>query len=166
MHNPAHLYPLYCLLFTMPGVPSLYYGSEWGLPGRRSRSSDRALRPCLDLPQLASQAPHPELLQAIKRLARIRHSSAALRYGRYQPLHTAHVQFAFLRHWHDQHVVLMLNASDRPAEVQLDLPLPHGTSLVDLLDPRATFTAHSGKLTATIPPCWARILQAHTSSLP
>jgi glycosidase len=25
--NPAHLYPVYCLLFTMPGAPSIYYGS-------------------------------------------------------------------------------------------------------------------------------------------
>ena len=29
--NPAQLHTLYCLLFTMPGVPSIYYGSEWGL---------------------------------------------------------------------------------------------------------------------------------------
>ncbi|MCU7500706.1 MAG: alpha-amylase, partial [Ignavibacteria bacterium] len=27
--DPVHIYPLYCLLFTMPGVPSVYYGSEW-----------------------------------------------------------------------------------------------------------------------------------------
>jgi glycosidase len=27
LKNPAHLYPLYCLLFTMPGIPSIYYGS-------------------------------------------------------------------------------------------------------------------------------------------
>ena len=36
LKNPAHLYPLYCLLFTMPGVPSIYYGSEWGIEGERT----------------------------------------------------------------------------------------------------------------------------------
>ncbi len=44
---PGHLYPLHILLFTMPGIPSIYYGSEWGQPGQRSESSDAALRPAL-----------------------------------------------------------------------------------------------------------------------
>ena len=29
--NSAHLAPLYTLLFTLPGIPSIYYGSEWGI---------------------------------------------------------------------------------------------------------------------------------------
>ena len=45
----AQLYPLYCLLFTMPGVPSIYYGSEWGLEGQKQHGSDRPLRPNLNL---------------------------------------------------------------------------------------------------------------------
>ncbi len=36
LRNPAHLYPLYTLLLTIPGVPSIYYGSEWGIEGRRN----------------------------------------------------------------------------------------------------------------------------------
>lgn len=32
--NPAHLAPLYTLLFTLPGIPSIYYGSEWGIQGQ------------------------------------------------------------------------------------------------------------------------------------
>ncbi|MEZ4517460.1 MAG: alpha-amylase family glycosyl hydrolase [Chloroflexota bacterium] len=47
--NPAHLYPLYGLLFTMPGIPSVYYGSEWGIAGKRTATSDRMLRPAIDI---------------------------------------------------------------------------------------------------------------------
>ena len=43
--NPAHLAPLYTLLFTLPGIPSIYYGSEWGIQGRRGHNSDTELRP-------------------------------------------------------------------------------------------------------------------------
>ncbi len=51
LKNQQHLYPLYCLMFTMPGIPSIYYGSEWGLEGSRTPSDDRPLRPTLDLNQ-------------------------------------------------------------------------------------------------------------------
>lgn len=43
--NPAHLAPLYTLLFTLPGIPSIYYGSEWVIQGRRGHNSDTKLRP-------------------------------------------------------------------------------------------------------------------------
>ncbi|TVR93265.1 MAG: alpha-amylase, partial [Spirochaetaceae bacterium] len=40
-----YLHPLYGLLMTMPGAPSLYYGSEFGLPGSTTAGGDAALRP-------------------------------------------------------------------------------------------------------------------------
>lgn len=30
LNNKNHLIPLYGMLFGMPGVPCIYYGSEWG----------------------------------------------------------------------------------------------------------------------------------------
>src|SRR5512133_1605700 len=67
LKTPAHLYPLYSLLFSMPGIPSIYYGSEWGLLGERTRSSDDSLRPQLSLDQVAS-FPQPDLSALIARL--------------------------------------------------------------------------------------------------
>lgn len=56
--NPAHLAPLYTLLFTLPGIPSIYYGSEWGIQGRRGHNSDTELRPRILPPKpLAEEAP-------------------------------------------------------------------------------------------------------------
>ena len=49
LNHPANLFPVYQLLFTLPGIPSIYYGSEWGIEGKRSRTSDEVLRPALTL---------------------------------------------------------------------------------------------------------------------
>ncbi len=42
-----HLLPVYTCLFTLPGIPSVYYGGEWGVEGKRTRTSDEELRPAL-----------------------------------------------------------------------------------------------------------------------
>ena len=120
--DPAHLYPLYALLFTMPGVPSIYYGSEWGLAGKRTPHSDAALRPTLALAETARSATQPDLPAAIARLARLRHNSPALRHGDYLQLHIDHGQFAFARRSAEETLVVAINASGTP--VAIDLPVP------------------------------------------
>ena len=35
LRDDRDLFPLYALLFTIPGTPSLYYGSEWGYRGKK-----------------------------------------------------------------------------------------------------------------------------------
>jgi cyclomaltodextrinase / maltogenic alpha-amylase / neopullulanase len=159
LHNPAHLVPLYCLLFTMPGVPSLYYGSEWGLEARRTQTDDTPLRPCLDLDALSTHPPRPDLAAIISRLSGIRHASPALQAGEYQQLHVSHEQFAFLRHTAAEKIVVVVNAASTP--IRLDLPLPFlAQKAADLLNPGVEFSAANGKLTiGPIPPAWARILK-------
>ena len=78
LRDPAHLYPLHLLLFTMPGVPSVYAGSEWGIEGVKAGGDDRPLRPALPSPAAAaSRGRHPDLAPAIARFAAIRRGSAA-----------------------------------------------------------------------------------------
>lgn len=159
LKKPAHLYPLYCLLFTMPGVPSIYYGSEWGLEGVRSRSSDRPLRPALTLAHARRDAPHPGLPAAIARLAAVRRRTPALRYGDYRQLYVSHAQLAFARQAGNRRVVVLLNASDAPAA--FDLPCESGGAdrMVDLLEPGESFVLKSGRLQVDkVWPNWARIL--------
>ncbi|MCL2881079.1 MAG: alpha-amylase family glycosyl hydrolase, partial [Treponema sp.] len=52
--NPAYLNTLYALLFTLPGVPSVYYGSEWGIRGVKKSNSDQDLRPYIDIDKRSS----------------------------------------------------------------------------------------------------------------
>lgn len=159
LKEPAHLYPLYCLLFTMPGVPSIYYGSEWGLAGKKEPGSDRVLRPAVDLATAAQTSPHPALAGTLARLAAIRQRLPALRYGDYRELLTSHEQFAFARQTETQTVVVALNAADQPVPLELPLPIANGRQLVDLLNPDDTFPVMDGRVKINpVWPHWARIM--------
>ena len=156
--NPAHLYTLYILLFSMPGVPSIYYGSEWGIEGKKSNGSDLPLRPRLDLDQLARQAPQPDLPKILVRLARLRQASQALQTGSYCQLFVGPQQMAFIREAGSERVIVALNCAEKPARIELKLP-PGCGSLVDLLNPPARFAAQKETCVLDVAPNWARILQ-------
>jgi cyclomaltodextrinase / maltogenic alpha-amylase / neopullulanase len=152
----AHIYPLYCLLFTLPGVPSIYYGSEWGITGQRSAWSDTVLRPALDLRQAAS-FPQPALPASIAHLIRLRSQCPALRQGDYQQLHVSAEQIAFLRSSPGGQVAVAVNAAAVPVSLDLRLPFQNGR-LVDLLNPGAEFFVKNNQAHIDIPPAWGRVL--------
>ena len=124
--EPRHLYPLYLLLLTMPGVPSLYYGSEWGITGRRTATSDGELRPALCPKCMKDGAPHPALHQVIRRLLSIRREHAALRRGEYNQLHVNHEQFAFMRGKGEGAVIVAVNSSATATDIPMKLPRDFG----------------------------------------
>lgn len=160
LKNQQHLYPLYCLLFTMPGAPSIYYGSEWGLEGARTPSDDRPLRPTLSLNRLREASPQPELPAALARLASIRLDTSALRHGDYTEIFVASEQFAFSRNTPDESIIVLLNAAPTDSPFDIPVSLPNGTRLVDLLNPADEFRVENGRLrVAKVHPCWGRILQ-------
>ncbi len=154
LRDRGHLFPLYGLLFTMPGVPSVYYGSEFGLLGKRTEHDDRMLRPRLDLGTL--RAGDRSLVDVIRRLAGLRRGSRALTAGGYAQLHVSGEQYSFLRTDGDERVVVALNSAAEPAPVPLGNLA--GRKLVDLLDPGpAVPVAPGAKL--TVPGRWLRILR-------
>ncbi len=164
LKDPRHLYPLYCLLFTMPGVPSIYSGSEWGLQARRTRQDDRPLRPCLDLDQLRHSAPQPDLPATLARLARIRLDTPALRQGDYHELYVAAEQLAFARATRQASVIILLNAAATAVSLDIPLALAHGTRLVDLLNPGEAYQVDQGRLRVdTVWPGWGCILLAEAA---
>jgi glycosidase len=161
--QPAHLYPLYLLLLTMPGVPSIYYGSEWGLEARRTPQSDAALRPNLDLDEMRRTTSHPRLADDLSRLAAVRRSHPALRQGDYRQLHVAAEQFAFLRATGDETLVVLLNAAEAPA--RLEVPVPQNAAgAVDVLNGGERFPVQNGRLSVpAVPAHWGRILILETA---
>lgn len=159
LHESKHLCPLYCLLFTMPGVPSIYYGSEWGLEGHKETGSDWPLRPHLDLAQAQRQNGNSKLVQTIARLAQVRHASPALRHGDYRQLVVRSEQLAFVRQAEGETVIVAVNGANEPAAFDIPVPGCHEGTLVDLLNPGETFTARGGRAQIKVPPSWARVLQ-------
>jgi glycosidase len=168
LKNPAHLFPLYGLLCTVPGVPSIYYGSEYGLRGERGAYSDHALRPAWrdDGRYDEENAPAVDsasLFAAIKRLLGIRRDLSALRDGTYRQLLVASEQFAFMRvdMRSGQQVIVVVNAAGESADVRLDtaaLSTPH-CRWHDCLN-GGEFTVENGALTVPVYPSWLRILTA------
>ena len=145
LKNPAHLYPLYILLMTMPGVPSVYYGSEWGVEGVKAAGTDAPLRPALDSASLSKQSRRPELYVLIKSLIAIRRRHAALRTGDYAQLHVAHEQFAYIRRDAAGAIVVAVNAADHPAKIPVQIPDVANGRLIDLLNHGGIFNVIDGR---------------------
>lgn len=150
--DPGHLFPLYLLLFSMPGVPSIYYGSEWGITGKREAHSDTALRPALTLDEARRNAPVPELADAIRRFAALRHQHPALQSGDYHPIFVSSKQFIFERRSEQETMLVAVNAEHHAVEV--DWPCGQW---VDVLNHQETF---QGGKKISLPACWGRICSA------
>lgn len=157
LRNPAHLYPLYCLLFTLPGVPSLYYGSEWGIQGRKNPGDDHPLRPQLELGSADGDGRNLE--NAVRRLIGIRRQSEALRVGEYRQLEIGPEQLAFARWAGSETVIVAVNAAGEQAHLQLKIREWEGSRWDDLLNPGESFEALNGRLDLELHPRWARILR-------
>ena len=133
----GHIYPVYTLLFTLPGIPSIYYGSEWGIQGKKVGGNDDPLRPAVDLKQALKAVPDPVLLDWIKTLGRIRKEQNALINGRYQELLLTNRQYAFARLLEEECVLVAVNNDEKEASLSIRLPLQnrswydliHGKSL-------------------------------------
>ena len=103
LNDKNHLYPAWGLLFGMPGTPAVYYGSEWGIEGRKS-DGDEALRPALESP--ASN----NLTHWISQLAAARKSSKALCYGDYKNVILTNKQIIFERCFEGERVLVAINS--------------------------------------------------------
>lgn len=107
--NPEQLKAAYALMFGMPGVPAVYYGSEWGILGDKKQGDD-ALRPELELPQWN------DLCDWIEKLAQAKRGSKALCYGGYRNVVLTNKQIIFERKCDDERVLVAINA-DRESYV-------------------------------------------------
>ena len=107
LSNPAHLPLVYTLLFGMPGIPCIYYGSEWGVHGDK-KDGDPSLRPCFDAPE------SNELTALIRRLADAHKSCKALCYGDLTVPVLTNQQCILQRDYDGERVFVAINASDQP----------------------------------------------------
>lgn len=160
LHKKAHLYPLYAMLMTIPGIPSIYYGSEFGLEGTKAGGSDTALRPDIDFVKNEDNQKHKDLYNAIKRFASIRKNSEALKYGIYRQVGIANEQLAFIRQSANESLIVAINGSDQPARMDLyDIPVA-GNMMVDILNDGETYYITGNRAVVdSVPPNWARIMR-------
>ena len=129
LNNKAHLFNVMLLLYTVPGIPSLYYGSEFGIPGDKQRGSDWNLRPALSLSDFSEDAP---LCRLIKALGRIKKQFPEVTWGEYKELHLTTRQYAFARILNGRAVICVLNNDDQGAHMEIPLPV-YAEEAVNLL---------------------------------
>lgn len=147
VQEPAQLYPLYGILLTMPGVPALYYGSEWGARGQLAGGRDRTLRPALD----KLNREEPDLAGAIARMIRVRRLLPALDRGGYRQVHVSHGQLVFCRTLAAQSVTVAVNGDSGWARVPVGFP-------GRVYDQLAGESVDASDGHCWVPPYWLRIL--------
>ena len=116
LKEKRNLLNLYTLLFTMPGIPCVYYGSEFGAEGDKS-DFDYKLRPFIgDIDKSA----HPELVERIKLLAKVRKGSPALCYGTYRKATLMNKNFSFVRDFEGERIIVAINIEDHDCTVRVE----------------------------------------------
>lgn len=122
LQNPNHIKPLYGLLFAMPGIPCIYYGSEWGIQGDKN-NGDNALRPAIEAPV------SNELSTFISKLSAIKKNSKALCFGNYRTILLTNEQYIFERRFEDERILIAINSSENEFTAHFDA----GAGLADEL---------------------------------
>ncbi len=121
--DKSQLMPLYGLLFGMPGVPALYYGSEWGMEGDK-KDGDPALRPAVETPRWNA------LTDRLAALAAARKRSPALCRGGYRNLLVQPRQLVFARETQSERVLVAVNAAPEPFWAHFDAGAGRAVDLI------------------------------------
>jgi len=157
LKQKQHIYPLYVLLFTIPGIPSIYYGSEFGVPGKKMNSSDENLRPALDLESIRSNPDEPDLFKLIQMLSNLRERITAFAFGAYQQAFVNSKQLGFWRITDHQKVLVIINMDDQPYPLT-SFPIIHHGDCYDPIE-NMTIPLESGQhLSIIISPLWFKVL--------
>ena len=117
LNNKARFSPVHVLLYTLPGIPSIYYGSEFGIEGRKEKSSDDSLRPAINLDDYKDAIKKNSCTSLVAALGKIRQNVKALSYGDYQERLLTNEQYAFARNLDGDTVVITVNNADHEANI-------------------------------------------------
>lgn len=118
LKDKAHLNNVYTMLYTIPGVPSIYYGSEFAVEGARTRESDYELRPCLDLNNIENA--NYDLYNHICKLGKARLALEALKYGKFENVNIMNEKLVYKRFTDNQTVFVAFNLSDHDDKIGFD----------------------------------------------
>lgn len=113
INRPEHLKLMYAFIFTMPGIPCIYYGSEWAAKGEKNYG-DYELRAAFDKPEFN------ELTEYIAELAKFKTESKVLNYGDFKDLIITNKQCAFKRSNEGESVLIFINADENPYEFNVE----------------------------------------------
>ena len=141
----ANLLPVHVLLYTLPGIPSVYYGSEFGIEGKKERWSDASLRPEIHLEDFRDN----DLAKVIAALGRLRQQTPVFAYGDYEEKLLTNKTYAFTRSLEGLTALITVNNVNNGEEL-FAANLPQGTYTGWLTGQKVT--TDNGNLRLTLPP--------------
>ena len=115
LNNPADFTPVHILLFALPGIPSIYYGSEFGIEGKKEWANDYSLRPALRLEDLTSKEPTRANGALVRALGQIYREYKELVWGDYRELYLTNEQYAFARGG----LITAVNNADHEVDIEI-----------------------------------------------
>ena len=148
LKNKAHFVPVHVMLYTLPGVPSLYYGSEFGIEGRKERFSDDSLRPALCYDDYKDAVKTNSCTKLIAALGKIRQNTPALCYGEYKELELQTTHFAYERALDGKSVITTVNNADN--DVSMNLQAGNSSEYVGALTGQRV-SVNGGRIQVSVP---------------
>ena len=131
LNNKAHFLPVHVMLYTLPGIPSIYYGSEFGIEGKKEKFSDDSLRPALNYEDYKDAVNTNSYTKLIAALGKIRQNTPALCYGDYKELELQTTHFAYARTLDGKSVITTVNNGD--SEVTMELACANSREYIGAL---------------------------------
>ncbi len=117
INNKAHLYPVHILEYTLPGVPSVYYGSEFAIEGRKEKYSDDSLRPRLEYKDYKNAVRDNQFTAFLSLLGKLRLGIKSLSYGDYREVALTNRQYMYTRNTSEYTDIIAVNNDDNASEV-------------------------------------------------
>ncbi len=109
LEKKEYLPLIYGMLMTMPGIPCIYYGSEWGIEGKKNWN-DTDLRPKIETLE------HNELTEWIEKLIEIKHKEESLHNSDYAQLAITNTACIYQRN----DVWVCINLDENPTDLHID----------------------------------------------
>lgn len=144
----------YAFMFTTPGLPIIYYGSEFGMTGADDPDNRRMMR---FGDALSVNEKH--MLNETSQIVKLRNGHSALRYGDFYGLQADNKTYSYMRSDYNERLIVVLNKSEEAASVALSIPqsVPVN-SLVDVVNGEK-LSVKNNAVTITAPKIGYRIFK-------
>lgn len=142
-YRKAKLY--YAYMNSVPGLPVIYYGSEFGMSGASDPDNRRMMRFENEL-----SIHEKKMLGDVRLIINTRKNHPALRYGDFLTLRADENIYAFVRSDFNERILVVLNKNEETQSVELRLPQVYeSNSVVDLIN-GSELKVENGKLKAAV----------------
>ena len=163
LRNRDHIRHIALLVYTLWGVPSIYYGSEFGIEGKKEWGSDWPLRPCLELADYTDAEKTNPVTSIYAALGRLKAECPELSWGEFKELTLTTQSYAYARVLDGKAVVAVYNNGDSPVSMEFQLPVEASgveDLLADCVGSQPILTqVEWGKLKVQLPSNYATLLR-------